>query len=118
MLELSGDIGGQYAGRLLALMGADVISAAHPAVHNWVSEAPPIINGRSALDEYLNGMKRTSPFQSLRRRPGTRSMSSLRPPMSASSTPLQPRSSGSAFFPTRSSVGIRGSCTRASDADR
>jgi crotonobetainyl-CoA:carnitine CoA-transferase CaiB-like acyl-CoA transferase len=58
VVELSGDIGGQYAGRLLALLGADVVRASHPALRDWVLDAPPRVNGSSGLDQYLNGMKR------------------------------------------------------------
>ncbi len=57
VLELSDDIGGQYAGRLLASMGADVVSATHSSLRNWVLEASPIANGTSAFDAYLNGKK-------------------------------------------------------------
>ena len=57
VLELCGDIGGQYAGRLLAWMGADVVSASHPSLRNWVLEAPPIVNGASTFDTYLNATK-------------------------------------------------------------
>lgn len=57
VLELSADIGGQYAGRLLALLGANVTKVDHVSAADWICTVPPLPGGAAGLHELLSVSK-------------------------------------------------------------